>query len=125
MKELGVVKHTVRFTVDFMINQGRFDQFEEIAQMMIAGSEKEPGTLGYDWYLSGDRARCRLVETFADANAVLTHLMGPVVQELVPKILAVSSIGGFDVYGDPGPKAAEMLAGLGAEIFHAWRGLGR
>jgi len=120
-----VVKHTVRFTVDFMINQGRFDQFEEIAQMMIAGSEKEPGTLGYDWYLSGDRARCRLVETFADANAVLTHLMGPVVQELVPKILAVSSIGGFDVYGDPGPKAAEMLAGLGAEIFHAWRGLGR
>jgi quinol monooxygenase YgiN len=120
-----VVNHTVRFTVDLTINEGKFDQFEEIAQMMIAGSEKEPGTLGYDWCLSGDRTRCRLVETYPDADAVLAHLMGPVVQELVPKILAVSSISGFEVYGDPGPKAAETLAGLGAEIFQVWRGLSR
>jgi TolB-like protein len=32
-------------------------------QDATAGTQKEPGALGYDWYLSGDRKRCRIVET--------------------------------------------------------------
>jgi quinol monooxygenase YgiN len=120
-----MVNHIVRFTVDLTINAGKFDTFESIAQAMIAGSQKEPGTLGYDWCLSGDRKRCRLVETYVDANAVLAHLTGPVVQELVPKLLEASSLSGFEVYGNPGPKAAQMLAGLRAEIFELWHGLSR
>jgi hypothetical protein len=43
----------------------------------------------------------------------------------VPKLLDVSSIDSFHVYGDPGPKAAEALAGIGAEILPFWHGLGR
>jgi quinol monooxygenase YgiN len=117
--------NVVRFTVDLTINAGEFDKFESIAQEMIAGSRKEPGTLEYDWHLSGDRRRCRLLEAYADADAVLAHLKGPVVQELVPRLLEASSIGGFEVYGDPGPKAAQMLAGLGAEVFWLWQGLNR
>jgi len=48
-----------------------------------------------------------------------------VVRELVPKLLQSSSLNRFEVYGDPGPKAAEILAGVGAEIFPLWRGLNR
>jgi quinol monooxygenase YgiN len=118
-------KHTVRFTVDLTINQNQFDAFEAIAQTMIAGTQKEPGALGYDWCLSSDRKRCRIVETYADQNAVLAHLTSPVVRELVPKLLQSSSLNRFEVYGDPGPKAAEILAGVGAEIFPLWRGLNR
>ena len=118
-------KHMVRFTVDLTINEEKFDEFEGVAQAMIAGSLKEPGTLGYDWFLSGDRRRCRLVESYADADAVLAHLTGPVVHELVPRLLGTSSLSGFEVYGDPGPKAAQMLAGFGAETFELWQGMGR
>lgn len=118
-------RNLVRFTVDLAINADKLDKFESIAQAMIAGTLKEAGALGYDWFLSADRKRCRIVETYADANAVLAHLTGPVVQEFVPKILEVSSIGGFEVYGDPGPKAAEMLAGFGVEIFGLWHRLNR
>jgi quinol monooxygenase YgiN len=120
-----MANHEVRFTVDLTINAGEFDKFEGIAQEMIASSQKEPGTLGYDWYLSGDGRRCRIVETYADADAALAHLKGPVVQELVPRLLEASSVGGFEVYGDPGLKAAQMLAGFGAEIFEPWHGLNR
>jgi quinol monooxygenase YgiN len=120
-----MVKNIVRFTVDLTISAEKFDKFEGIAQAMIAGTQKEPGALGYDWCLSSDRKRCRILETYEDANAVLAHLTGPVVQELVPKTLEVSSINGFEVYGDPGPKSAEMLAGFRAEIFELWRGLSR
>ncbi len=73
---------------------------------MIAGSQKEPGALGYDWCLSSDRRRCRILETYADANAVLAHLTGPVGQEFLPTILEASSINRFEVYGDPDAKAA-------------------
>jgi hypothetical protein len=75
--------------------------------------------------LEADRRRCRLLETYTDANAVLAHINGPVVQELLPKLLGTASVAGFEVYGNPGPKATEMLAAFGAEIFEFQYGLDR
>ena len=120
-----MVKHTVHFAVDLTINEGKLDAFEGIANAMVASSQKEPGTLGYEWFLSADRRKCRLIETYSDANAVLEHLNGAVVQELVPKLLGTASIAGFEVYGNPGPKATEILAAFGAEIFEFQIGLDR
>jgi quinol monooxygenase YgiN len=115
----------VHFVVSFAIQDGKLDQFESIAKTMIAGTLKEPGALVYDWFMSADRKRCRLLETYADATAVLAHCTGPVVSGLVPKLLETSSITSFEVYGDPGPEAGKMLAGIGAEIFPLWHPLGR
>jgi quinol monooxygenase YgiN len=115
----------VRFTVDLTINAEKFDKFESIVQAMLAATRNEPGTLGYDWCLSADRTRCRLLETYADANAVMAHMTGPAVRELVPKLLEVSSFSSFEVYGDPGPEAAQVLARFKAEIFELWQGLSR
>ncbi len=106
-------------------NEGQLDAFKGIAQTMTEGSKKEPGTLGYEWFASGDSKRFRLVETYVDADAVLAHFMGSVVQELVPKLAAVCSVTGFEVYGDPGAKVTEMVAGFGAEIFQYRMGIDR
>jgi quinol monooxygenase YgiN len=116
---------TVYFTVDLAIHDGQVDAFERIAQQMIDGTKNEPGALGYEWYFSADRKRCRLLETYENADAVFAHMTGPVVQVLVPKMLQNASITLFEVFGDPGPMAAAMLIGVGAEIFAPWRGLGR
>jgi len=120
-----MVNHIVRLAVDLTISEGRLDAFQEIARVMVAGSQKEPGTLEYEWYLSADRRTCRLLEAYTDANAALAHFTGPVVQELVPKLLKTASVSGFEVYGDPGPRLTEMLAGFGAQIFGLWQGLDR
>ena len=116
-------KQVVHFTVDFAINEGKLAEFESTARTMTVGSQKEHGTIGYEWYFSKDRKQCRLLESYVDANAVLAHLSGPVVQELVPKIQEYSSIARFEVYGDPGPKATEILEGIEAKIFAQWHGL--
>ena len=116
-------KQMVGLVVELTIHEGKLDNLEALAQEMIAGSRKEPGTLGYEWYLSGDRQSCRLVESYSDADAVLAHFTGPVVQVMVPKLLEVASLTGFEVHGDPGAKATEMLAGFGAKIFLPWHGL--
>jgi len=55
----------------------------------------------------------------------LAHMTGYAVRELVPKVAAIASITGFEVYGDPGSEAATILAGLGAEIFAFQAGLSR
>jgi len=118
-------KTMVYFVVDLAINEGEFSQFESIVQAMIESTLKEAGALGYEWYLSADHKRCRLLETYADAKAALAHCAGPVVKELVPKMLETTTISGFEVYGDPGPEAAKILGGVGAKIFPFWHGLGR
>ena len=120
-----MARDKIRFTVDLSIHDGRLDAFERTAREMIAGSQMEPGTLGYDWFLSEDRKRCRIVEHFADGNAALAHLTGPVVQQLVPHMLESAEITRFEVYGDPGPQASHMLAGIGAEVFRAWHEMSR
>ena len=118
-------KQIVRFAVDLSIHEGKSDEFELIARNMIAGTQDEPGALHYDLCFSNDRRRCRILETYRDADAVLAHMTGSVVQVDVPKMLEVSSINRFEVYGDPGPEAARMLAEVGAEIFDVWGGIRR
>ena len=92
----------VHFLVDLAIAPGKLDAFEAVMKDMVAGSRNEPGTLGYTFYLSADRGRCRLLETYANSAAVLAHLQGTVVQQLVPKLLQHASLERFEVYGDPG-----------------------
>ena len=116
---------TVRFTVDLAIHDGKIGEFERIAQAMSASSQNEPGTLGYSWYLSGDRSRSRLIEIYIDAKATLAHLTGPVVKDLVPQLLETSKVTAFEVYGDPGPGATEILVRFGAELFKPWHGFNR
>ena len=116
---------TVRFVVSFAINDGAFFAFERVARVMAAETQKEPGTLAYEWFLSADRAGCRLFEAYVDANAVLAHLTGPVIRELVPKLLETGSVTGFEIYGDPGPEASAIAAGFGATISPNWLGFSR
>jgi quinol monooxygenase YgiN len=119
------MKQTVRLNVALTIHDGKLAAFEQLARTMIADTRREPGTLAYDWHLSADRKRCRLVETYANADALLAHLQGPVVQQLVPKLVELTKVDRFEVYGNPGPGATKMLVPFGAEIFEDWQALGR
>ena len=116
---------TVQFTVDLTIADGKLAAFESIAKAMSTATEKEPGARAYAWYLSADRTKCRLIEIYVDGDAVVAHLKGPVVGDLVPRLLQVSKLNAFEVYGDPGPEASAMLAGFGAQIYKHWLGFSR
>jgi quinol monooxygenase YgiN len=116
---------TVRLTVELTVNEGSQDAFEAVAKTMTAESGTEPGTLGYEWFFSPDRKHCRLLETYADADAVTAHFTGPVVGELVPKMVPLCTIDRFEIYGDPGPTVTAMAVAFGARIFRYWGGLSR
>jgi quinol monooxygenase YgiN len=116
---------TIRFTVEFNVTLGKFDAFEDTARAMTKGTQPERGTLVYDWYLSRDRSRARLIEAYVDADAMVAHLKGRVVTKLVPKLLESSQLTRFEVYGDPGKEGTAMLVTLGAQIFPDWHAIER
>lgn len=116
-KDCCVTDPTVYFKVSLNIHSADFDAFAALAQQMIAATRQEPGNRGYAFFLSADRSRCRLLETYAGAEAAAAHLAGSVVGQMVPELLKLATLDGFEVYGDPGPAATAMLAAMGAEIF--------
>jgi quinol monooxygenase YgiN len=115
----------IRLLVDINIHEGKFAEFEAIVKQMVAVSEQEPGTLGYHFVLSADRARCRLIEGYADQAAITAHFAGPAVQQFVPQMMQVSSPVRMEIYGDPGAKVTAMVTAFGAEIFTSWQGFDR
>jgi len=113
----------VHLLVDLAIREGKFEDFAATARSMTAGTAKEAGALGYEWFVSSDRARCRLLETYANADALQAHMTGPVVRELVPKLLAFATVSRFEVYGNPAAQTAATLASFGAQIYAHFHGL--
>jgi len=120
-----MAKAEVHLLLELTIHDGQFESFQAVANEMIAGTQGEAGTMAYEWFLSGDPKHCRLLESYATVDALLAHLTGPVVQQLVPKMMQYVAIDRSQVYGDPGPEAAKILASFGAPIFHYWAGLDR
>jgi quinol monooxygenase YgiN len=120
-----MTKPGVYFIVDLAITDGKLDEFQAIADSMAAGTQEESGALAYEFYLDATQKQCRLIEIYSDSDAALLHSQGRVVQELVPKLLAVSAITGFSVYGDLKTDAAELLSQMGAQLFKTWRGFNR
>ena len=115
----------IRVVIDFLIAEGKLTEFEAVANEMVAVSEAEPGTLAYHFLLSADRTRGRLVEGYADADAITAHFNGRAVLELVPKLVQFGSPTRMEVYGNPGAQVAVVAAAYGAEVFLAWHGFDR
>ena len=62
-----MVEQVVRLTVSFSVTDAQMSAFKSIAAEMTEGTRPEPGTLGYEWFVSADGKRFRLVETYVDA----------------------------------------------------------
>lgn len=118
-------KPGVYFIVDLALAESKLDAFQAIAEEMVSVTQEEPGALGYEFYLDADQVQCRLIEVYADSDAVVAHIKGRAVQELVPKLLEVSALTGFSVYGALSTEAADMLTQVGAKLFSTWRGFNR
>jgi quinol monooxygenase YgiN len=120
-----MTKPGVYFIVDLSIADGKLAEFQAIADEMVAGTQEETGALAYEFYLDADQRQCRLIEIYSDSDAALAHCTGRVVQQLVPRLLGVSSLAGFSVYGDLTPETADLLTQGGARLFQTWRGFNR
>ena len=64
----------IKFNAHFKINEGKLEAFKAIISQFISTvKEKEPDAITYDWYLNEESMECKVLETYADSNAVLAH----------------------------------------------------
>jgi quinol monooxygenase YgiN len=114
----------VSWVIKFSINSGQRGAFVSLMEEMVEGTmADEPGALAYEWFIADDDRTVHIYERYADSDATMVHL-GNFGQKYAERVMAISEVTGFSVYGDAsdavrgalGPFGAEFLGTLGG--FH-------
>lgn len=100
--------------VESEILPGKARELREVLARVIAHcGETEPGMLAYDWYIDAQEQECRVVERYADSDAVLFHFEN--YARFGAQLAACRSLQKLTLLGEP----SEALAGLAPGSF-AW-----
>jgi quinol monooxygenase YgiN len=75
-----------RAVAKFSIHEGKADEFRQVAaQCLEAVKLHDPGTSLYEWFINEAGTECIVLETYDDAEALLSHARnaGPLVVRLL------------------------------------------
>lgn len=116
-------ENQVQYVIEMSISPGKVDEFKKLAQDAIEFGKTKSNVIGYRWYFNDDKSKCYLLEQYPDSAALLPHLDG--VGQILQKLLQVSKITRFEVFGNISPEAMKVLSGVGAKNFGYWNGFVR
>ena len=113
----------VSWVNELTVKEGKLETFRELMKEMVSGTSNEPGTLANEWYISHDGGTVHVVETYADAAAVVAHHVseGFALKNWAGRVMDCVDGSRVVAYGDPNAAAREILDRLGATHY----GLGR
>jgi quinol monooxygenase YgiN len=114
----------VSWVIELAVKDGALDSFTELMQEMVAGTDAEPGTLGYEWYISADQGTVHIVEKYVDSEAMIAHVNG-FGERWAGRFMACVEVIRWVVYGDPSPAARELLDRFGVVYLGPWGGFSR
>jgi quinol monooxygenase YgiN len=114
----------VSWVIELAVKGGALDTFKELMKEMVAGTSKEPPSLGYEWYISDDESTVHIFEKYADSDAMISHVNG-FLEKWAGRFLECVDVTRFTVYGDPSAAARELLAGFGPTYLGPWGGFSR
>jgi len=114
----------VSWVIELAVKDGALDSFTELREEMVAGSSPEPGTLGYEWYISADQGTVHIFEKYVSSEAMISHVNG-FLEKWAGRFLECVDVTRFVVYGDPSPAARQILDGFGAVYLGPWGGFSR
>lgn len=116
----------IHFRAELIIKEGKLKEFKKLVRSMCKAVEaNEPGTLSYHFYFDGDNTMCVVHEIYTNSKAVFAHNNGLASQTILPKILSVSRISRFEVYGNPSKKLQKVLTSFSPETYDLFEGFSR
>jgi quinol monooxygenase YgiN len=83
------------------ISPGKVDAFRKLAEETIDAVKAGSKVIGYRWYFNNDETKCYIVEQHPDSRSLIRHLA--VVGPYLLKLLDVSKMTRFEIYGSIGP----------------------
>jgi len=114
----------VSWVVEAAVRPGRLEALRALMEELVAAAEAEPGTLGYEWYISEDGGTVHVYEHYADSEATLVHNRA-FAKRWAARFLEAVEPTRFTVYGEPNAAARAVLDGLGATYLRRWGGFSR
>jgi len=118
------MSNVVSWNLQLSVQDGRLDEARALMAEMVEATRREPGALGYEWFLSEDGKACHICERYADSAAALTHL-GNFGANFAERFLACFAPTGFFIYGQPSDEVRGVLDGFGASYLGTLGGFHR
>jgi len=118
------VSRPLTVLVESEIAPGKASELREVLARVIAHcGESEPGMLAYDWYVDAEEQQCRVVERYADSDALLFHFenYAPFGKELA----ACRTLKSLTLLGEPSEKLRKALSAMSPPTFGWLAGLER
>jgi quinol monooxygenase YgiN len=94
----------ITFTVDDM------DKFKPIVKKLVAATEKEPGTLQYEYAVGPDQKTVDIYERYTNSKAANSHVTENFAPNFSKEFLAVAKPARFVVYGTASDELKKTLA---------------
>ena len=113
----------IYWLLEVAIVPGQLDNFRAVARDLIAATEPEPGTLGYEWALSDDGTLCHIYERYKNPDALVAHVQG--FGAFAERFMQACRPIRFHVYGTPTDEVKAALADLGPVYFSLLGGFSR
>jgi quinol monooxygenase YgiN len=108
------MKEQVSWIFELSVNDGELGNLKELMKEMVNFVKtNEPGTLAYEWSISGDGKQCHTHELYRDSAATVAHLTS-FKANYAARLMSMGVATRFVVYGNPDSSVREALEGFGA-----------
>jgi len=114
------VSKTISWNLQMSVREGRLNEARELMDEMVSATLEEQGTIGYEWFISEDGAKCHINERYVDSDATMAHL-GNFGSKFAERFLGCFEPTSLSVYGEPSAEARAALDGFGA-TYLGWLG---
>ena len=109
--------------LEVAILPGEMDAFRSVARDLITATQAEPGTLNYEWNLSGDEKTCHIYERYQNSEAAIVHVRS--FGQYAERFMKACRPTLFDIYGAPNEEVKAALADFGPVYFTPMGGFKR
>lgn len=114
----------VHWLLVLSIEPAQSDAFHAVMKDLIKETDREPGTMAYEWNFNDDGTVCLIYERFSDADAAMIHLsmFGDLFAE---RFLAACSVTGLTILGYTSNEVKSALKGFNPTVFSQRAGFAR
>jgi len=109
------MKNEIYWILEVAVLPGQLENFRAVARDLIASTEKEPDTLGYEWNLNDDGTTCHIYERYKNSDAWIAHVHG--FGAFAERFMQACRPTRFHIYGTPNAAVKAALADFSPVYF--------